>query len=127
MENKLWACERQLDKLRDKRSGLWRECKEMQTKVGVARAEVDKLFGAAEVDTKLAGVEKLDVEGLGRVEIDMDEGAGRGECGSAEVYRLDADEGEWMDTEQYAEEVGGAWDGGAGGAGADGADQAVEQ
>ena len=149
LENKLWACERQLDKLRDKRAGLWKDCKDMQAKVGAARAEVDKLFGAAVVDHKLAGVEKLDVEGLGKVEVDMDDGAGWGGKGLAEVYRMDADEeGEqWMGAEPYAVPVGGAWggdgsgystpgkggDGGADGEGqsglpeVDGADQVVEQ
>ena len=147
LENKLWACERQLDKLRDKRAGFWQECKVMQAKVGAGRAEVDKLFGAAEVDHKLAGVEKLDVEGLGKVEVDMDDRAGWGGKGTAEVYRMDTDEGEgnvgeWLEAEAYAVEVGGAWGGagsgsstpGKGGDGdadgdglADGADLAVEQ
>ena len=68
-------------------------------------------------------IEKVYVDGLGRVEINMDDGAGRGGSGSAEVYRLD--EEDWMEAEPYVDGDGGAWE--SGGAGADGADQAVEQ
>ena len=137
LENRLWACEQQLDKLRDKRAGLWKDCRDMQAKVGAAKGEVDKLFGAAVVENMLAGVEKLEVPGLGKVAVDMGEGRGWGENGAAEVYRLDGDEDaedQWMGAEPYAAPVGEAWGGegsghstpGKGGGGGAEADRAVE-
>ena len=137
LENRLWACEQQLDKLRDKRAGLWKDCRDMQAKVGAAKGEVDKLFGAAVVENMLAGVEKLEVPGLGKVAVDMGEGRGWGENGAAEVFRLDQDEDaedHWMGAEPYAAPVGEAWGGegsghstpGKGGGGGAEADRAVE-
>ena len=116
LEDKLWKCEQQLDKLRDRRAGLWRESKEMAERVGARKAEVDKLFGAAVVDGMLAGVEKVDVEGLGKVRVDMGDGGAREGHWGAEVHRLDQDD--WMDQEPpYAVPVGddGWGEGGSGG------------
>ena len=91
----------------------------MEERVGEHREEVDRLFGPERVDIKMAEekikVEKVDVTGLGTVEVDM---------GQAEVYRLD--QGEW----DGAEDEGGGWDEAGEGQRwipeADGADQAVE-
>ena len=80
LSNKLWACERQLCKLQEKREAMWKECQELVDKVGVARVEVEKLFGAERVEQKLAEekVERIAVAGLGSAEVDM---AGSGDSG----------------------------------------------
>ena len=95
----------------------------MEEKVGAAKAEVDKLFGADRVAHKLAEEkvrhEKVEVDGLGTVDLDM---------GQAEVFRLD--EEDWEDQGPF-NDGGGDWDGEGDGQRwipeADGADQAVEQ
>ena len=80
LSNKLWACERQLSKLQEKREGMWKDCQEMEDKVGVARVEVERLFGAERVEQKLAeeATERIAVAGMGCVEVDM---SGAGDSG----------------------------------------------
>ena len=80
LSNKLWACERQLSKLQEKREGMWKDCQEMEDKVGAAKVEVDRLFGAERVEQKLAeeATERIAVAGMGCVEVDM-AGAGDSE------------------------------------------------
>ena len=124
LSNKLWAVERKAAKLQEVKEGLWRECHDMEQRVAEARVEVDRLFGVERVDKKMAEekikVEKVEVEGVGTVEVDM---------GQAEVYRLD--HGEWEEQGYgQTEDEGGGWEESCEGQRwipeADGADQAVE-